>query len=89
MPPYPKPERIKDKKIIEKCRTYGTCMFGGDCFGDLDVHHIKSRGSGGGDMEGNIILLCRHHHILAHAGKIRKTILYKRLAEIYGKINEF
>jgi hypothetical protein len=59
-------------------------MVGGDCFGVLDVHHIKSRGSGGGDIEGNVILLCRHHHILAHAGKISKSELYKRLAEIVG-----
>ena len=79
---YPKPKRIKDKKVIEKCRAYGTCMLGGNCFGDLDVHHIKSRGSGGGDIEGNIILLCRYHHILAHAGKITKSVLYKRLSEM-------
>jgi hypothetical protein len=59
-------------------------MLGGDCFGDLDPHHIKSRGSGGGDIEENVILLCRRHHTLAHAGKISKSILYKRLTEIIG-----
>jgi hypothetical protein len=80
--PYPKPKRIVDKNVIAKCRAYGTCMLGGDCFGDLDPHHIKSRGSGGGDIEGNVILLCRRHHTLAHAGKISKTVLYKRLKEI-------
>lgn len=84
MHPCPKPKRIVDKGVIARCRVYGICMLGGYCFGDLDIHHIKSRGSGGGDIEGNIILLCRHHHTLAHAGKISKSILYKRLAEIIG-----
>jgi 5-methylcytosine-specific restriction endonuclease McrA len=82
MPPCPKPKRTIDKNVIEKCREFGTCMLGGDCFGDLDVHHINSRGSGGGDVERNVILLCRRHHILAHAGKISKAVLYKRLEEI-------
>lgn len=82
MPPFPKPKRTINKDVIEKCRSYGICMVGGDCFGVLDIHHIKSRGSGGGDIEGNVILLCRHHHTLAHAGKISKSILYKKVSEI-------
>ena len=33
---------------------------------DADKHHIKTRGSGGGDEDYNIVFLCRLHHIEIH-----------------------
>ena len=37
------------------------------CYGQTDIHHIKTIASGGTDDYYNICALCRHHHItLAH-----------------------
>lgn len=35
----------------------------------LDIHHIKSRGSGGSDEVHNLIPLCRSCHIEIHKGR--------------------
>lgn len=32
----------------------------------VDRCHIKSRGSGGGDEEHNILYMCRMHHVTQH-----------------------
>ena len=81
----PKPKHVVDQKLIQKVRSYGKCMLEGqgECCGVLDIHHIRSRGSGGGDTEDNVILLCRCHHQLAHMGIIPKKVLYETLAKIY------
>ena len=65
----------------------GRCMYGllhGGCSEGKDPHHIKSRGSGGGDEPENIITLCRRHHNDAHAGRISKYELYAILTEFYN-----
>jgi hypothetical protein len=36
------------------------------CGRPADRHHIKTRGSGGGDEESNILLLDRIHHVEIH-----------------------
>jgi len=41
-----------------------TCMVCGKT--NVDRCHIKTKGSGGGDDEQNIILLCREHHVEQH-----------------------
>jgi len=42
-----------------------------------DVHHIKTRGSGGRDIEVNYIALCREHHTEAHTlGRVRFPARY-------------
>ena len=38
-------------------------------FGHL--HHIQSRGAGGGDTEDNCVILCWKCHRLVHDGKIK------------------
>jgi hypothetical protein len=84
MPACPKPTRKQDLDLIEEIRKEQTiCMLRGHgkCFGGLDMHHIKSRGSGGEDVRGNLILLCRHHHQMAHNGKISKSVLYEAISE--------
>ena len=32
----------------------------------VDVHHIRTRGSGGGDELSNLMALCRRHHVEIH-----------------------
>ena len=39
------------------------CVYA-DCSTDLD--HVKTRGAGGGDEEGNLMPLCRKHHVERH-----------------------
>lgn len=50
-------------------------------------HHIKSRGSGGGDGPDNLLRLCWYHHTQIHTiGYIRFTerwpLLYTKIAKI-------
>ena len=77
MAEYPKSVRVKDEMLIERVRSLGRCMMSGRgaCWGGLDVHHIQSRGSGGGNLEDNLVLLCRKHHNLAHMGQISREEL--------------
>ncbi|CAA9364279.1 MAG: hypothetical protein AVDCRST_MAG16-3341, partial [uncultured Frankineae bacterium] len=35
-----------------------------------DAHHLRSRADGGPTDVGNLVLLCRRHHVLWHLGKI-------------------
>jgi len=35
-----------------------------------DVHHLTARAEGGPTVLGNLVLLCRRHHVLWHLGKI-------------------
>jgi hypothetical protein len=42
-----------------------------------DPHHITSRGAGGGDIEENLISLCRQHHTQIHQeGQTKFLIRY-------------
>ena len=67
--PVPKNERKKDKKH--------NCEFCGkkNCW--TNKHHIKSKGSGGDDIEDNLIELCSNCHVKAHSGEISKQELIK------------
>lgn len=82
--------RVNDRELLDKIMEEQiVCLIGwlnkhGNCYGGHDPHHIKSRGSGGGDVRGNIIRLCRKHHDMAHHGDIKKSELYEAL-RIYGE----
>jgi 5-methylcytosine-specific restriction endonuclease McrA len=86
---FPKPHREENLELIEEIREeQGICMLKGhgECFKESDgddIHHIKSRGSGGETKRGNLIRLCRRHHQIAHNGKIPKSTLYKILETFY------
>lgn len=80
----PKPCRIEDSQLVSTVRAYQKCMLGGACYGGLDVHHIQSRGSGGGDTKDNLILLCRKHHNFAHAAKIPRDILHGIVDDLWA-----
>jgi hypothetical protein len=86
--PSPKQKRIVDKELIEQILDeQGCCLIGfdgrfGKCFGnDRLPHHIKSRGSGGDDVRGNIIRVCLHHHQEIHNGLISKKLQYEILEQ--------
>jgi 5-methylcytosine-specific restriction endonuclease McrA len=89
--PKPKPGRIIDISVINEIRDKHCCClvgfdgrFGKCSDSGIDMHHIISRGSGGGDVKGNLIRLCRHHHQMCHNALISKKILY----EILDKFGE-
>ena len=64
-------------------------MKGGQCWGALDVHHITTRGAGGGDVLENLITLCEGGaHNEAHLGLISKQSLRGILSELYGYVYE-
>lgn len=81
----PKPKRTKDLELIDRImERQGCCLVGfdggyGQCNGEDCAHHIKSRGSGGGDVEGNILRVCLHHHQMIHNGLIDKDYQYSLL----------
>ena len=68
-----KRRRIKNKKTIEKARKK-YCEYCGRA-GRIEVHHIKTRGSGGDDVPENLISLCCECHVKAHSGQIPKEKL--------------
>ena len=65
--PYPKEKRIVNKKLLKDKK--GVCQLCGKK-GQTEKHHKKSRGSGGNDIEENLIEVCRKCHRLIHDGKI-------------------
>jgi len=70
----PKKKRIVNKKLIKRIHSIGYCEYCGSHF-NLEAHHIKSRGSGGGDTPYNLILLCYVCHNKVHAGNIDRDKL--------------
>ena len=68
-----KPRRIKDKKAVEQARKEWCELCGKP--GNVHVHHIKTKGSGGGDLPENLISLCLYCHDKAHRAIISKAYL--------------
>src|SRR5438128_1015768 len=83
--PIEKPKRIKDRKAIKVAKTdcCEVCFarFGRSCL--REVHHIKTRGSGGNDLRSNLICLCQLCHRKVHNGEISRA----RLLEIKRRGN--
>lgn len=69
----PKPRRIVDPQAIKAARK-PYCEYCGK-WGYTEVHHIKTRGSGGDDVPSNLVSLCRACHDKAHRGLISKREL--------------
>lgn len=80
---FPKRARKKDKKAMKNKK--GRCEF---CrkVGQTDMHHIKTRGSGGDDTEENLIELCRLCHTMVHNGHIKRQWL--EVIKNGGEFNE-
>jgi len=91
---WPKAGRIADPAAVEAARKRdGICLWhhlkGGGCWGDLNVHHIDTRGSGGPDDLTNLITLCQNGaHNKAHLGLISKADLRAILSQLYGYVYE-
>jgi len=59
----PKPKRVKNEELLERCRM-GVCIIdNAQCAGPVDPEHLSTRGAGHGDTEDNVYPLCRWHHI--------------------------
>jgi ribosome-binding protein aMBF1 (putative translation factor) len=65
--------RIVDRKAIESVRKLYCEFCGRPAYGK--PHHIKTVGSGGDDVPGNMIQLCTDDHTKAHTGQINKGTL--------------
>jgi len=61
---FPKNPPLKDKNNVEFVKTLRCVVCG---MGNVDCHHIVSRGAGGGDELKNLLALCRKHHTEIHA----------------------
>ena len=73
--PVPKEKRIKNQKLINDKKH--DCEYCGkkNCW--TNTHHIKSKGSGGDDIEDNLIELCGNCHRKVHDGIIKEEELLK------------
>jgi hypothetical protein len=75
--PDPKPaKRVVDKAAIRAYRLkHPWCEYqldsGLECGRPMsDVHHLIHRSQGGGDVESNLISLCREHHRVMHGERV-------------------
>lgn len=71
--PLPKQARIKNKKLLNDKK--GICQQCGKRT-KTEKHHIKTKGSGGDDVEENLIEVCRVCHRLIHDGKMKPEKKY-------------
>lgn len=59
--------RIEDRKLLDSYHRMRCIVCNG--LGSTVGHHIKSKGSGGDDVESNLMPLCaRHHHEIHSIG---------------------
>lgn len=65
MKPDPKKKRIQNLELLATYREK-PCVVCGTRQG-VAGHHIRSRGSGGDDVEMNLLPLCVQHHTEVHA----------------------
>lgn len=72
---FPKNARIENKKLINQKAHKCEYCHKRNCY--TNTHHIKSKGSGGGDTEENLIELCSNCHRKVHDGIIKKQDLLK------------
>lgn len=57
-------QRIVDKRLVREVGKRECAACGRD--GVSEVHHIKSRGAGGPDLEENLLPLCHPCHEMTH-----------------------
>lgn len=66
--------RVVDDRAIARARKKH-CEHCGTGVGPFEVHHLKSRGSGGDDVDANLINLCVGCHDDAHRALIPRDRL--------------
>lgn len=64
--------RIKNKELCESYR-FKPCLVCGNP-NEVCGHHIKSKGSGGDDIDENLMPLCFNHHTEIHQIGLNKFI---------------
>lgn len=80
-------KREKNRELIERVRLEGCIVNNQNCSGPVDfddvacdVDHVRTQGSGGGDVEDNLMPLCRVHHgekgQIGYSGMINKYRRY-------------
>lgn len=73
---FQKNSRIINKDLLKSYHSKG-CLI---CNRLSDPCHIKSKGSGGDDIESNLMPLCREHHTKQH------QIGWRRMTELYPQV---
>lgn len=63
---YPKPKRIKNRKLLDSFHDKACVINNYGCSGQVSGHHIQSKGAGGPDVAENILALCHWHHVEIH-----------------------
>ncbi len=70
----PKPKTYRSRKNIEAARR-NYCEHCQRVNTTFHVHHIRSRGARGSDVEDNLINLCFECHAKVHNGQIGRLVL--------------
>lgn len=71
-----KPKRHEDQDFIDYVKATSFCIpHVGKCSEPIEVHHLKSVGSGGGDYDWNCLPTCRAAHQNIHAIGLTKACL--------------
>jgi len=73
--PIEKPIRHIDERLLNAIRSLRFCEVCGRCAGVIHPHHVKTRGSGGGDFRSSVVGCCPACHDDAHRGKISRAKL--------------
>lgn len=74
-----KQKRITDPSLIKEIG-HSPCVICG--IRGVDVHHLRSRKSGGPDLAWNLIPICRQHHSEIHnIGKVGMANKYDKFKE--------
>ena len=71
----PKPKTFKSRENIRKAKK-DYCEVCGDPY-MLEIHHIRTKASGGEDYLENLICLCRICHTKVHNGQISRETLFR------------
>jgi hypothetical protein len=84
-----KQKRIKDPMLLNSMRG-DPCVICGLETSNAPHHYPKTKASGGGDVESNLIKLCPEHHLMAHnLGMISFPRKYKKVREWLEKWEYF
>ena len=65
-----KSKRIENRVLIDELKEKHSCIICGNK--EVDIHHIKTKKSGGDDVPYNLVPLCRVHHSSLHSMGIKK-----------------
>ncbi|MGB9859855.1 MAG: HNH endonuclease signature motif containing protein, partial [Moorellaceae bacterium] len=78
--------RVENSKTIQAMTKPYCELCGQQAYGE--PHHIKTRGSGGGDIPENLIQLCWEHHVAVHSSHLSREDLVAVVAAREGKTPE-